>query len=145
MIEQQAKINIELPKVPGTRPHGARLRLRWSGLANDKATVIPPTGIRRLGQSATVKSLESGGYRPWHGIHSTGRSGSGGGLVCFAGTVGSGSKSTSLAQLLSLVPNDYKIQSIEDPVELDIPNAHQKTVARQLISNGAEPGFLSAA
>ena len=143
LIEQQAKINIELPKVPGTRPHGARLRLRWSGLANDKGPVIT-TRIQRLGQSATVKSLESGGYLT-SGMNTFHRSiGSGGGLVCFAGTVGSG-KSTSLAQLLSLVPNDYKIQSIEDPVELDIPNAHQKTVARQLISNGAEPGFLSAA
>lgn len=65
-------------------------------------------------------------------------------MVCFSGVVGSG-KSTSLARLLSLLPLTVKIQSIEDPVELEIPNAYQKTVSRDLAATGADPAFLSAA
>lgn len=142
-IEQQAQVTLDLPKVARRRPHGARVRLRWSGMSNDRGTVVTMR-IQRLGESALIKSLDDAGYLTSHMqifkrvIHSEG------GMVCFAGVVGSG-KSTSLAQLLSLLPPYVKIQSIEDPVELEIPRAYQKTVARDLLNTGQDKAFLSAA
>ena len=51
-----------------------------------------------------------------------------GGLVVFAGLVGSG-KSTSLAALMKLIPATRKIITIEDPVEYVIDNALQCAVS----------------
>lgn len=51
-----------------------------------------------------------------------------GGLVVFAGLVGSG-KSTSLAALMKLIPSSRKVITIEDPVEYLIENALQCPVA----------------
>lgn len=141
-IEQQAQITMELP-AEAHRPKGAKLRLRWSGMAIDKGAVVTMR-IQRLGESALVRSLESAGYLKWHMAVLKRVIRSEGGLVCFAGVVGSG-KSTSLAQLIALLPNYLKIQSIEDPVELDIPNAYQKTLSRVLTQAEADPAFLSAA
>ena len=64
-----------------------------------------------------------------------------GGLVVFAGLVGSG-KSTSLAALMKLIPATRKIITIEDPVEYVIDNAlqcavsgfHAQAAANQLAS-----------
>lgn len=140
-IEQQAKINIELPPKSGPRPNGARIRLRWSGLANDKGTVVTMR-LQRLGSSAMVQSLEQAGYLDDHMRIFRRTIRSEGGMVCLSGVVGSG-KSTSLAGLLRTLPNTQKIQSIEDPVELDIPNAYQSTVTRDLASSQADPAFLS--
>lgn len=140
-IEQQAKINIELPAKGGTRPNGARIRLRWSGLANDKGTVVTMR-LQRLGNSALVQTLEQAGYLPDHMRIFRRTIRSEGGMVCFSGVVGSG-KSTSLARLLTTLPNHLKIQSIEDPVELEIPYAYQSTVTRDLTSTKSDPAFLA--
>ena len=51
-----------------------------------------------------------------------------GGLVLFAGLVGSG-KSTSLAALMQLIPSTRKVITLEDPVEYVIANALQCPVA----------------
>lgn len=142
-IEQQAKINIELPSKAGSRPDGARIRLRWSGLANDKGTVVTMR-LQRLGNSALVQTLEQAGYLEDHMRIFRRTIRSEGGMVCFSGVVGSG-KSTSLAKLLTTLPGTHKIQSIEDPVELEIPNAYQSTVTRDLASSIADPAFLSKA
>lgn len=139
--EQQANISLELPK-NATNPDGARVRLRWSGMANDKGTVVT-TRIQRLGASAKIRSLNGAGYIPSQMdilnrvIHSEG------GMVVIAGVVGSG-KSTSLTGLMTMLPTNIKIVSIEDPVELDIPYAYQKTITRDLLATGPDPAFSSA-
>ncbi|MEJ8837672.1 ATPase, T2SS/T4P/T4SS family [Ramlibacter sp. AN1133] len=139
--EQQARVELDLP--PSKKMEkGARVRLRWSGMANDKGTVVTMR-IQRLGDSARIRSLESAGYPRSQMdilrrvIHSEG------GMVVFSGVVGSG-KSTSLAQLLSMLPHDIKMISIEDPVELEILFMYQKTVTRDLQATGDDPAFVSA-
>lgn len=141
-IEQQAQITLDLPR-SARRINGARVRLRWSGMANDRGTVVTMR-LQRLGESALVRSLDAAGYLGTHMNIFRRVINSEGGLVCFSGVVGSG-KSTSLAQLLAMLPAYLKIQSIEDPVELEIPRAYQKTVARDLLKAGSDEAFLSAA
>lgn len=139
--EQQANINLEIPKSAAI-PKGARVRLRWSGMANDKGTTVT-TRIQRLGDSASIRSLDGAGYLQSHMdilkrvIHSEG------GMVVFSGVVGSG-KSTSLTSLMTMLPHDIKIVSFEDPVELEIPYAYQKTITRDLLATGPDPAFNSA-
>ncbi|MEJ8838089.1 ATPase, T2SS/T4P/T4SS family [Ramlibacter sp. AN1133] len=139
--EQQAKVELELQR-SSRLPHGARVRLRWSGMANDRGTVVT-LRLQRLGESARIRSLESAGYPRSQMeilrrvIHSEG------GMTVFSGVVGSG-KSTSLAQLLRELPRDIKMISIEDPVELEIPWMYQKTVTRDLSASGEDSAFRSA-
>jgi general secretion pathway protein E len=139
--EQQANISLDLARSQSI-PSGAKVRLRWSGMANDRGTVVTMR-LQRLGESATIRSLEAAGYIESHTdilrrvIHSEG------GMGVFSGVVGSG-KSTSLVRLMAMLPHDIKIVSIEDPVELDIPRAYQKTVSRDLMSTGTDPAFLAA-
>jgi type II secretory ATPase GspE/PulE/Tfp pilus assembly ATPase PilB-like protein len=138
--EQQAKIELDLPR-SSKIPDGARVRLRWSGMANDRGTVVT-TRVQRLGESAKIRSLESAGY-PQSQLEILRRvTHSEGGMIVFSGVVGSG-KSTSLAQLLRELPRDIKMISIEDPVELEIPYMYQKTVTRDLTS-GEDDAFKSA-
>src|SRR5690606_5480180 len=59
---------------------------------------------------------------------------SGGGVVVFAGTVGSG-KSTTLASLIARLPSDRKVITIEDPVEYAIAGAIQNSISRRLDSD----------
>jgi general secretion pathway protein E len=140
-MEQQAKVELTLQ--PSARiPSGARVRLRWSGMANDKGTVVTMR-LQRLGESAKIRSLESAGYPSSQMAVLRRVIRSEGGLIIFAGVVGSG-KSTSLAQLLVELPTDIKKISIEDPVELEIPLMYQKTVTRDLTATGDDPAFLSA-
>lgn len=140
-IEQQALVRLSLPQSVGN-PDGAEVRLRWSGMAIDKGTVVTMR-IQRLGTSALIKSLDQAGYVQNHMeiiqrvLHSEG------GMVVLAGVVGSG-KSTTLVQMINMLPRDIKIQSLEDPVELDIPGAYQKTIVRDLSSAGADESFASA-
>jgi len=140
--EQQAQVSLDLPPGPKLE-EGARVRLRWSGLANDKGTTVTMR-LQRLGESALIRSLEAAGYLESHMeilrrvIHSEG------GMVVLSGVVGSG-KSTSLVGLIKMLPTDIKIVSMEDPVELDIPLAYQKTITRDLTStSGTDPAFASA-
>lgn len=139
--EQQAQVTLDLPPVEGMDAP-ARVRLRWSGLPNDKGTCVTMR-LQRLGESSRVRSLEEAGYLPpqieilKRVIHSEG------GMTTFSGVVGSG-KTTSLIQLLSMLPRDIKIQSFEDPVELDLPFAYQRTITRDLTASGPDPSFLAA-
>jgi len=140
-IEQQARIDLDLPK-SDRLPAGARLRLRWSGMANDRGTVVT-LRLQRLGEGARIRSLESAGY-PASQLDILRRVvRSEGGMVVLSGVVGSG-KSTTLAQLMGLLPPDIKMVSVEDPVELEIPRMYQKTLARDLESTGPEAAFAAA-
>jgi len=139
--EQQAKLELDLPR-SGKMPMGARVRLRWSGMANDKGTVVTAR-IQRLGSSALIRSLDEAGYPPSHLRTLKRVIRSEGGITTFAGVVGSG-KSTSLAQLMGMLPHDIKCISIEDPVELEIPRMYQKTITRDLSATGEDPAFVSA-
>lgn len=140
--EQQANVLLNLPPTERA-PNGSRVRLRWSGMSNDKGTVVT-TRIQRLGDSAMIRSLDDAGYvKPQmdilrRAIHSEG------GMIVFAGVVGSG-KSTSLAALIKMLPRDQKIVSFEDPVELEMKDVYQKTIARDLTSTEKKsPAFQSA-
>lgn len=139
--EQQAKLELDLPR-SNKLPTGARVRLRWSGMANDKGTVVTAR-IQRLGASALIRSLDEAGYPPSHLRTLKRVIKSEGGITTFAGVVGSG-KSTSLAQLMGMLPHDIKSISIEDPVELEIPRMYQKTITRDLSATGEDPAFVSA-
>lgn len=141
--EQQAQVALTLPPNDSTRPNGARLRLRWSSMSNDRGTVVTMR-IQRLGENSLVSTLEGAGYLDTHMDIFRRVINSEGGIVCFSGVVGSG-KSTSLAKLLTMLPAHLKIQSIEDPVELEIKNAYQKTITRDLTQTGVDKAFLSAA
>jgi general secretion pathway protein E len=139
--EQQAQVTLDLPPVEGMNS-SVRVRLRWSGLPNDKGTCVTMR-LQRLGESSRIRSLEEAGYlQPQieilkRVIHSEG------GMTTFSGVVGSG-KTTSLIQLLSMLPRDIKIQSFEDPVELDLPFAYQRTITRDLAASGPDPSFMAA-
>jgi len=139
--EQQAKLELDLPRTHAN-PQGARVRLRWSGMSNDKGTVVT-TRIQRLGSAALIRSLDEAGYPPSQLKTLKRVLKSEGGITTFAGVVGSG-KSTSLAQLMGMLPHDIKCISIEDPVELEIPRMYQKTITRDLSATGEDPAFISA-
>ncbi|MBS0454178.1 MAG: Flp pilus assembly complex ATPase component TadA [Proteobacteria bacterium] len=140
-VELQALLKINLPRSPAV-PEGARVRLRWSSMAIDKGVVVT-TRIQRLGESAAIRSLDAAGYlqSQMDIIRRVIRSE--GGMVVLAGVVGSG-KSTSLVQMINMLPTDIKIQSFEDPVELELKNAYQKTITRDLAQAGDDKAFLSA-
>lgn len=139
-IEQQALVMLNLPRSKDV-PDGARVRLRWSSMAIDKGVVVT-TRIQRLGESAMIRSPEAAGYLSSQlniikrVIHSEG------GMVVLAGVVGSG-KSTSLVQFIDMLPEDIKIQSFEDPVELELKRGYQKTVTRDLAKAGDDSAFLA--
>lgn len=139
--EQQARVELDLPKSTKL-PAGARVRLRWSGMSYDKGTVVTMR-LQRLGDAKLIKSLDEAGY--FESQLKTFRRviNSEGGMTVFSGVVGSG-KSTSLAQLLGMIPRDVKKISLEDPVELDIPWTYQKTITRDLTAEGDDPAFKSA-
>lgn len=140
-IEQQARVEVNLPRSEQV-PEGARIRLRWSGMANDRGTVVTMR-LQRLGASSRIRSLQAAGYLPWY-INVINRNlRSEGGMTVYAGVVGSG-KSTSLAASMAMLPPTLKKISIEDPVELEIPDMHQKTVARDVTATGIDPAFVSA-
>lgn len=141
-VEQQARVELELPR-SSRLPDGARVNLRWSGMAYDKGTVVT-LRLQRLGDSARIRSLGDAGYFPSQMDVFRRVLQSEGGVICLAGVVGSG-KSTSLAALMHMLPDHLKKISIEDPAELEIRGMYQKTVARDLSSTGADPAFVSAA
>lgn len=106
---------------------GSTVGLRWASLVvqggvsvcwrllNRACWEVAPS-LDELGyESAQLASL----LRATHGH---------GGLVVFAGLVGSG-KSTSLAALMKLIPSTRKVITLEDPVEYLIDNALQCPVA----------------
>jgi general secretion pathway protein E len=132
---QQAALKID--GLPG----GVRLNLRWSGLPTTNGTTVTMR-LQRLGESLPIKSLEEAGYLPWHMSELLRALRAKGGLMTFAGTVGSG-KTISLALLMDLLPPEVKIISMEDPVEVEMPNVHQTSIARDL-AGGKESNAMKA-
>src|SRR5690625_4908334 len=112
------------------RVGNADVVVRWASLAADTG---PSVCLRLLVQSAETarQDLNTLGYLPDQVADIERVMVSQGGAVVFAGAVGSG-KSTTLATLISQIPGDRKVITIEDPVEYRIPNAIQNTVARSL-------------
>lgn len=139
--EQQAQIQLDLPKSKDM-PDGARIRLRWSGLPNDKGTCVT-CRIQRLGESALIANLEEAGYLDSQLEKMKRVLRSEGGMTVLSGVVGSG-KSTTLARMIQMLPTDIKIISFEDPVELEIKNAYQRTITRSLTSTGPDEAFIAA-
>jgi len=142
-VEQQCNVRLDLATSHKV-PKGARLRIRWSGMPNERGTTITMR-LQRLGDSSKVRSLNQAGYEAWHLAAFERVLNSEGGVTIFSGTVGSG-KSTSLVALINMLPPFLKIVSVEDPVELELrhPMAHQKTVTRDPTATGPDPGFLAA-
>ena len=109
---------------------GQTILLRWASIATDSG---PSVCLRLLGNQALsdLPTLEKLGYFSDQ-IQALRRSRlSDGGAVIFAGLVGSG-KSTTLAALLRELPDDRKLITLEDPVEYNIENALQCSVAGAL-------------
>lgn len=131
----QGNIEVVLPPI-NEAPEGGRVRLRWSSLPNEKGTVVT-TRIQRLGETARIRTLSGAGYLDWQIEAMRRATKSKGGIVTFAGRVGSG-KTTTLAILLSELSRSQKIQTAEDPVEIDIPGAFQRTIARDLAQSDAD-------
>src|SRR5690606_14798540 len=105
------------------RVGNADVVVRWASLAADTG---PSVCLRLLVQSAETarQDLNTLGYLPDQVADIERVMVSQGGAVVFAGAVGSG-KSTTLATLISRIPDDRKVITIEDPVEYRIPNAIQ--------------------
>lgn len=113
---------------------GQTILLRWASLAADHGPSVCLRLLRRLaaGQHSSLAQL---GYLPDQ-IDTIDRVMlSEGGAIIFSGNVGSG-KSTTLAALISGIPEHRKIITIEDPVEYLIPRAIQNTVTRDLTADG---------
>lgn len=123
--EQQCSIRLNIDKQD--------IICRWASLATDHG---PSVTIRLLktDQQFTSKSLESQGYLPSQIAMFERAQLSEGGAIFLAGVVGSG-KSTTIASLLSSIPDSRKIITLEDPVEYRIPNALQNTISRSLEGN----------
>lgn len=112
---------------------GKNLILRWGSMAAERG---PSVCLRLLvrDESSGAPGLAELGYFPDQ-IQQIHRAiNSEGGAVLFAGTVGSG-KSTTLASLISRLPDYRKVITVEDPVEYLIPRAIQNTVVRSLDSD----------
>lgn len=122
--EQQSRIEIDLKG-------NQRVRLRWASMATDKGTIVTMR-VQRLGLSSVVRSLAEAGYLDEQIEIFERVIRSKGGLTTLAGTVGSG-KSVTLAILMSLLPPHVKGVTFEDPVEIDMPLMHQKTINRDLV------------
>lgn len=104
--------------------------LRWASLAADDG---PSVCLRILKRDAAagLPGLEQLGYLSDQIALIDRIMLSEGGVVVFAGTVGSG-KSTSLASLISRLPAHRKVITLEEPVEYLIPASIQNSVARHL-------------
>jgi len=109
---------------------GKPVLLRWASLAAERG---PSVCLRLLPREAVLHmpSLEELGYLPHQREVIESSLATQGGAIIFSGAVGSG-KSTSLASLMSAVPTDRKIVTLEDPVEYLIPNAVQNSLVRTL-------------
>lgn len=124
-IEQQCMIDVDLT-------NQERGRLRWSGMRIDGGCIVT-TRLQKLSSMSQIKSLESAGYLPSQILLFENALSNHGGMLVLSGTVGTG-KSLTLSVLMSMLPKDRKIISLEDPVEFVIPNVHQRTVVRDMLS-----------
>jgi len=126
LIEQQGKMVREVG--------GATILLRWASLAADQGPSVCVRLLRRDAEGA-YPALAQLGYLPGQVRAIERVMLSEGGAIVFSGTVGSG-KSTTLASLMSSLPDWRKIITLEDPVEYLIPRAVQNTVTRELNISG---------
>lgn len=106
---------------------GHRVGLRWASLVIQGGLSVCWRLLSRASWQQ-VPSLEALGYSDQQQQHLIRALNPDGGLVAFAGLVGSG-KSTSLASLMQRIPSTRKVITIEDPVEYAIPNALQCAVS----------------
>ncbi|MGO4801195.1 ATPase, T2SS/T4P/T4SS family [Pseudomonas sp. W22_MBD1_FP4] len=110
---------------------------RWSGMAADRVTSVT-LRLLKVDAKSVQKPLDQLGYLPSQIETFERAQRCEGGAIIFSGVVGSG-KTVSLASLLSLLPATRKIISLEDPVELIIPNVIQNTVTRSLEDLEGDP------
>lgn len=117
---------------------GRPVLLRWASLSADQG---PSVCIRLLEREAGSISLtlEQLGYLPAQIRVIESAMQTEGGAIVFAGAVGSG-KSTTLASLISRLPEERKVVTLEDPVEYLIPRAIQNTVVRDFSASPSD-GF----
>ncbi|UOD51239.1 ATPase, T2SS/T4P/T4SS family [Orrella daihaiensis] len=101
--------------------------LRWASLVIQGGVSVCWRLLNRVCWQV-APSLDELGYDPTQYAAMLRATHGHGGLVVFAGLVGSG-KSTSLAALMKLIPTTRKIITLEDPVEYVIDNALQCPVA----------------
>lgn len=106
---------------------GHRVGLRWASLVIQGGLSVCWRLLSRASWQR-VPSLEALGYNEQQQLHLIRALNPDGGLVAFAGLVGSG-KSTSLASLMQRIPSTRKVITLEDPVEYAIPNALQCAVS----------------
>lgn len=103
--------------------NGQTLRLRWASVSSHQG---PSVTLRILNRDRTLVHAQMAqlGYESDQLPCFERARLATGGAVLFAGAVGSG-KSTALASLICGLPSDRKVMTLEDPVELEIPNAIQ--------------------
>ena len=119
---------------------GQKIIGRWAGMAADRGLSVT-IRLQKVGSKTPIRSLEALGYLPSQ-IEAFDRAQrSEGGAIVFSGVVGSG-KTEGLGSLITRLGFDRKIISVEDPVELELPNVIQNTVARSL-QGGDEDAFLA--
>jgi general secretion pathway protein E len=133
--QQQADVRVALRD-------GITVNLRWSGMAVDAGLVVT-TRMHRMGTSAIITSLEAAGYLPWHIEVFRRNMAVLGGLITLAGVVGSG-KSTILACLMAMLPDNIKKVAFEDPVEIHKLGFYEKTIMRDLLKLDDDKEFASA-
>ena len=105
---------------------GHRTAVRWASIVLQSGLSVCWRLLTRAGWRV-IPSLEALGYDPQERRQLMSCLRPSGGLVVFAGLVGSG-KSTSLACLMKMIPESRKVMTLEDPVEYEIPNALQCAV-----------------
>ncbi|NWD56721.1 Flp pilus assembly complex ATPase component TadA [Pseudomonas veronii] len=127
--ETQCRVQVSLDSGP--------VMGRWSGMAADRVTSVT-LRLLKVDAKSVQKPLDQLGYFPSQIETFERAQRCEGGAMIFAGVVGSG-KTVSLASLLSLLPSTRKIISLEDPVELIIPNVIQNTVTRSLEELDVDP------
>ena len=121
-IEQQCRIEVIVDN--------SRVMGRWASMATDRG---PSVCLRLLKteKSVVTRTLAEQGFLPSQIAMLDRAQLSEGGAIILAGVVGSG-KSTTIARLMSSLPNTRKIITLEDPVEYRIANALQNTISRSL-------------
>lgn len=120
-IEQQGRLHLQV--------RGRPVMLRWASLSADGGVSVC---LRILLLDRRVcTSFHELGYLPSQVAMMDRARCSEGGAIVLAGVVGSG-KSTTIAAMMSMIPDTRKVVTLEDPVEYLIPGALQNTVTRAL-------------
>lgn len=120
-IEQQGRLHLQV--------RGRPVMLRWASLSADGGVSVC---LRILLLDRRVcTSFHDLGYLPSQVAMMDRARCSEGGAIVLAGVVGSG-KSTTIAAMMSMIPETRKVVTLEDPVEYLIPGALQNTVTRAL-------------